>query len=135
MTPNPSEKMEARELDELRWWIAKNVIYTVDSPCTDPAAAIEVLERILDSGKQVQSYKGVTRSGDRVFVFTAKGGYHEEAPTLPLAICRFAKAIHESEGKRCAYCGKPNCDTSEGAIHFHAACARPSHGHGRVNMD
>lgn len=67
-------------------------------PTTDPAAAMQVLERIIDSGVVLTVYKGVNESGERRYCFGAKktDGY-EDAETLPLAIAKFAKALFEKE--------------------------------------
>lgn len=63
------------------------------SPTTDPAAAMEVLEKCAE--KDVFTSIAISRNGDFWEVFLG-GHYHQKkgiAETLPLAICKFAQAL------------------------------------------
>ena len=69
---------------------------------TDPAAAMEVLqkcaEKIRDTELAVEVY-APTRSEPSWFVLDSEGSISGIAPTLPLAICLFARELFKEDGK------------------------------------
>lgn len=68
---------------------------------TDPSAAMMVLERLLDGGSKLQVWKGVSECGKLKYCVAEKQNrIYEDAETLPLAICLFAKALFGKEKER-----------------------------------